>query len=453
MPTTDHPLVLDLGKVTGLSVYEEWKLIEGNENKTFDEFLEELAKLGIDITITDDVEEDNPDAVSSRGVWNALNELGLFDETTRKPWLRIPGSSSVNVHEYSLGDAMAPDPEDPDDQTEDITDWMAETDGVSDSWTLTPDPGDEWHIDNNATAARILRIVLPDDAAVGTRVRVAFSASGEATTCGDPTIVTGGVMLLGETAPASIAAVFIEFTMGKNGWLAVHHYLAATTTPPVQNNTAKIVYSGANRLATNGTTYTTTVTWTGTGGKTANLRTDIFRKFEGIAPFKGWTTSKTGSTVTHTDGQTVTLTANQTLTLYPLYTETGKSVKLGRTTTGTISATGSGSQVTTTTDLGTYTFKPASYASGFKGDAYTITIYGYLNNNNTNHSAHLYYKVDSGSWVELAAAANNSTDTQRKTVSLSGTANHTVSFKGTHTAKSGKASSDYRCYIETMTVK
>lgn len=453
MATTDHPLVMDLGNVRGLSVYEEWLKQEGNEGKSFQEFLEEISNYAIDLNVTEDVEQDNPAVVTSRGVWNKLNELGMFDDGP-KPWNKIPGSSAVAVREYSLGDPIAPDPEDENDDTEDISEWIDSQAGTNNVWTLSPDPGDEWHIDNNATVGRLLRIDLPDAAALGVRVRVVFSASGDAASCADPTIVTGGVILLGETAPSTVAAVAIDFTMGKNGWVAIHHYLAASATPEpvVQNNTAKIVYSGANRSATSGTSYTTTVNWTGTGTKSATLRTDIFRKLCGVAPFRGWTTSKTGSTVTHANGATVSLSAGQTLTLYPLYTETATTVNLGRTTTGTISAKGTGTQITTTTDLGSYTFKPASYASGFKGDAYKIKIYGYLKNKQTQHSAHLYYQIDSGSWVELAAAANNTSDTQIKTVSLSGTANHTISFKGTHTAKTTTASSEYRCYVSQMLV-
>ena len=441
MPTTDHPLLLDLGEVRGLSVYQEWLTIEGNEGKTFQEFLEEIADLGIQIRVTNVVEEDNPDAVSSGGVWDKLYELGLVGGNPSAN----PGSSATSVLGYTLGDPLTPD------EGTDLSPWIDSEEGTNNVWTLSPAPGQEWHVDNGGTAAKALTVALPDDAPFGSRVNVFFRPDGSINECADVTITAGGVVVMGGTAPSTIGGVALECVMSQFGWIVVRHYADGESEATIVTKAAKIVYSGANRASTASTIYTTNVSWTGSAEtKSATLRTDIFRKLYGKAPFRGWTTSKTGSTVTHNDGATVSLSDEQTLTLYPLYSATDVAVNLGKTTDGSITVAANASAKTET--VGTYTFSPTSYVTGFKGEAYNVKIYGYIASEN-NHTSRLQYRIDSGEWTTICERTTaGSSASSTKTASLSGTGSHSVSFRVFQDSGTARCTSTYRCYVSAMTI-
>ena len=415
MATTDHPLVLDLGRVTGKSVFEEWKLVEGNENKTFDDFILELANLGFDINVANVVEEGNENAVSSDGVWNKLAELGLID----KPPQKASGSAATDVLQYSLGSDPAPDEID-------------EAAGVEGVWTISPSEGQEWHIDNAGTAERSLAVVLPDGASVGSRVSVFFRPDNSISECADVTISAGSVLVGGETPPQTIGGVVIEATMGAFGWIVVRHYVEGETEVVIVTKSYQIVYSGANRASTASTSY-------------------IFRKLYGVAPLVGWTPSPSGTSVSYNDGETVSRGGGQTLTLYPLYAATDKSVNLGKTTDGTIqTAAGASSK---TDSVGPYTFNPVSYVPGFKGEPYTIKIYCKISSPN-NHRSYVEAKVDNGNWTLVAdRTAAGSTDDGMVTCNLSGTGSHTIYFRVFQEAGTAICTSTYRCYVSAMTIK
>lgn len=433
MATTDHPLALDLGKVTGLSVFEEWKLIEGNEDKTFDDFLDELADRGYAANVSNVVEQDNWNPVSSGGVWDKLAELGLVDE--RPP--QAEGTPASEVLSYSLGDSPAPEEID-------------SAAGVGGTWTLTPREGQEWHVDNGGTAANALTVALPDGASIGSRVTVFFRPDNSLSECADVTVSAGGVLIGGDETPETVGGVVVEATMSKFGWIVLRHYVAGD--PSIGTNSYRIVYSGANRASTESVSYTSVVSWSdGAATKSATLRTDVFRSLYGIAPFAGWATSPTGTTAAYADGATVSLGDGQTLTLYPLYSATDRAVNLGKTTDGQIStAAGASSK---TESVGSYTFNPASYVSGFAGEAYSIKLYGTISSEN-NHTSRVEYKVDAGSWATLCertAAGSSASDT--KAVQLSGTGSHTIQFRVFQDSGTQACKSTYRCYVSAITVK
>lgn len=445
MATTDHPIVLDLGKVTGLSVYEEWLKQDGNEGKTFQEFLEEIANLGVQINVTDLVEEDNPDAVSSRGVWNKLVELGLIGDERKSP---VSGSAADRVLVYSLGDALAPE------DGEDLTDWIDSAAGTNNIWTVSPEVGQEWHIDNGGHEERGIVLALPPEAATGDRVSLFFRPSGELDECADVTVSAGSVVEMGEAAPNVIGGVSLDCVMSKFGWIVVRHYAEGEEEVVIISRAAKIVYSGANHASQASTTYNTNVTWSGTeetiaSSKSTALRSDIFRKLYNLAPFRGWTTRKTSNTVTHSDGQTVSLVDNQTLTLYPLYTETDKSVRLGVTSEQAIIADeGSGGASKTHT----YTFNPASYIPGFKGEPYKITIYGWVTSGE-NRPSSIKYRFNNGSWANLVSQNGLSTASATKTHDLSGTGSITIKFQVDQAEGHPYAGTNYKCYVNVMKIK
>lgn len=439
MATSDHPLVLDLGRVTGKSVFEEWKLVEGNENKTFDDFIHELADLGFDINVANVVEEDNENAVSSGGVWSKLAELGLLD----KPPKKVPGTAAEDVLQYSLGSDPAPDE----------IDAAAGVEGV---WTLSPSEGQEWHIDNAGAAERSLTVVLPDGASIGSRVSVFFRPDNSIAECADVTISAGGVLVGGETPPQTIGGVVIEATMSAFGWIVVRHYIAGETEVVIVTKTYRIVYSGANRASTASTSYSSVISWSGAEGeipdtKSTALRTDIFRNLYGVAPFVGWTTSPSGTSVSYNDGATVSRGDGQTLTLYPLYASTDKGVNLGQTTDGTIqTAAGASSK---TDSVGPYTFNPASYVSGFNGEPYSIKIYCQIYSGN-DHRSYVQAKVDNGSWVTVCDRTTaKSSDSGTTVCPLSGTGSHTVYFRVFQEAGTKICTSKYQCYVSAMTIK
>lgn len=365
MATTDHPLVIDLGKVRGLSAYEQWLTIEGNEGKSFDDFLRYLASLiGLDIDTTDTVTEGDTALITSGGVWTALRNLGLFDEDGG-------GSAhAASAKSYVLGDQITPA------DGEDLSPWISASGSV---WTLAPNEGQEWFIRNGGDTSRTLTVSLPDSAMLGAHIRVHFEPSGSAT-CSEITIQSGGMKLFGEATPATIGGVTLFCTMGEAGWVVIRHYATNSTGPVATERHARIVYSGANRSATASTSYTATVAWTGDAAtKTSTLRKDIFRKLYNTASFRGWTTSKTGTSVVYADGATVTVSDNQTLTLYPLYTESATVVSAaadalwGGTTAGT--------REFFQTAL---TFKPSSYISGFKEGTVKVRVWGQVRAEN-NH--------------------------------------------------------------------
>ena len=242
--------------------------------------------------------------------------------------------------------------------------------------------------------------------------------------------------------------------MSKYGWIVIRHYASGSETATIVTKTASIVYSGANHASLASSTYKTNVAWSGdpstiASTKSATLRTDVFRKLYGTANFRGWTNSKTGTTVTHADGATVSLSNGQTLTLYPLFSSTDVNVNLGKTTEGAISTEAGASAKTET--IGTYTFKPGSYVSNFKGEAYKIKIYGTIRSEN-NHISRLEYNVDSGSWTTLCSQSGSSSGSDTKVVSLSGTGSHTVAFRAYQDSGSQRCKSYFRCYISKMTI-
>lgn len=445
MATTDHPLVLDLGEVRGMSVYEEWKTIEGNEDKTFQEFLEYMADLGIQINITNVVQEGSGDAVTSGGVWDKLVELGLIGGGTDAN----PGSPASAILAYTLGDALSPE------GGVDVSAWIDSAAGTDNVWTLSPDAGQEWHIDNGGTEARTLSVTLPDEAPFGSRIVVFFRPDGSIHECEDVTVTSGGSVVMGEAAPTTIGGVALECTMSRFGWIIVRHYADGSTSATIVTKSAAIVYSGANRASTASQSYTTNVSWSGESGsisstKSATLRTDVFRKLYNKANFRGWTTNSTGTTVTHADGATVSLSDAQTLTLYPLYSATDVAVNFGKTTDGQISTEANASAKTV--DVGPYTFNPANYVSGFKGEAYSIKIYCQIYSEN-NHRSYVQAKVDNGNWVTVCDRSTaESSDSGTTVCPLSGTGSHTVYFRVYQEPGTQRCVSTYRCYVSAMTI-
>lgn len=234
--------------------------------------------------------------------------------------------------------------------------------------------------------------------------------------------------------------------------MAVKKTIIGPCTPlgAIGTPTATIVYSGANRKGTESTSYTTTVTPDANGDLKATLRTDIFRKLYNLAPFKGWTTSKTGTTVNYSNGATVTLTNGQTLTLYPLYTATDKTVNLGKTSATTISTTAGGSNVT---QNNSFTFTISSYISGYKaGDSYTFYVYGQISSSQGGRS-YVQYSINSttayGTLGDRSTAGQSSSSTKNHTTSV---ASITFRTRAVQTAGSGARSSTYKAYITKITI-
>ena len=224
------------------------------------------------------------------------------------------------------------------------------------------------------------------------------------------------------------------------------------TLYPVYYADAKIVYSGANRKGTASTSYTQTVHATSTGSYSATLNKTYFRKLYSLAPFKGWTTTKSTSasvTQNYADGASVTLTEGQTLTIYPIYTATDKAINYGQTTDAKITTTAGGSDATANKS---YTVTMSSYASGYTaGDPYNLTVYGYLDNHNST-TTHMYYSKDSTT-VNTSLATKTGTGTASGTKAVSGTtAAPVIRFRITLAAGSGARISYYKCYISKITI-
>lgn len=223
------------------------------------------------------------------------------------------------------------------------------------------------------------------------------------------------------------------------------------TLYPVYYEDAKIVYSGANRGSTSSTSYTTTVHASSTGVyATQTLRKDIFRKLYNLAPFKGWTTTKSTSasvTQNYADGASVTLTEGQTLTIYPIYTATDKAVNQGQTSNITVSTSAGGSDKSTTKS---FTTTVSSYVSGYTaGDPYTVHVYGYASSGNSG-TFRTSYKLNSGSYVTIVSVSGTS-NSATKTFNNS-VASFTITYQFYCKAGSGNRKGTYKGYVSKITI-
>ena len=206
----------------------------------------------------------------------------------------------------------------------------------------------------------------------------------------------------------------------------------------------------ANRKGTASTSYTQTVHATSTGSYSATLNKTYFRKLYNLAPFKGWTTTKSTSasvTQNYADGASVTLTEGQTLTIYPIYTATDKSVNHGQTSDITVSTTAGGSDKSTTKS---FTTTVSSYVSGYTaGDPYTVHVYGYASSGNSG-TFRTSYKVGSGSYVTIVSVSN-STNNATKTFNNS-VASFTITYEFYCKAGSGNRKGTYKGYVSKITI-
>lgn len=398
---------LDLGSVFGLSAYELWLTIEGNEGKTIEEFWEWLRS-GL-VNITDAVEEGNPDVVTSNGVWvfvtNLINQLKGEQESGQGETVN---SNILDICVYSLRDPLEVTQDD--EVVYDYTDRLsseeveAPVSGESDgeyAWTLTPLPGQSWIIDNACHEDDTLEIELPDGAPIGSRIDVSFVATkdGDAdTTCSDVAISGTGVLVTLDEAPESIKGIIMSCTMGKYGWQVERHYIDSEQHV-VKKPSITVIYSGNNYKATADRNYTTT--YTGTAGQSTvsfTPRTDIFQNLYG-SPRIGWTTQINGRTA-----QTISAQADGTvLTLYPVYQTTSGGSSLAIVTRSDATAIAKWSSNTNRypyadTNRGPergpvypgtngylQRWKPSSYISGFKESTVKaqVTIWANVNNNDS----------------------------------------------------------------------
>ena len=194
------------------------------------------------------------------------------------------------------------------------------------------------------------------------------------------------------------------------------------TLYPVYYADAKIVYSGANRKGTASTSYTQTVHATSTGSYSATLNKTYFRKLYNLAPFKGWTTTKSTSasvTQNYADGASVTLTEGQTLTIYPIYTATDKAVNQGQTSNITVSTSAGGSDKSTTKSGNSGTFRTS-------------------------------YKLNSGSYVTIVSVSGTS-NSATKTFNDS-VASFTITYQFYCKAGSGDRKGTYKGYVSKITI-
>lgn len=222
------------------------------------------------------------------------------------------------------------------------------------------------------------------------------------------------------------------------------------TLYPVYYADAKIVYSGANRKGTASTSYTQTVHATSTGSYSATLNKTYFRKLYNLAPFKGWTTTKSTSasvTQNYADGASVTLTEGQTLTIYPIYTATDKAVNQGQTSNITVSTSAGGSDKSTTKS---FTTTVSSYVSGYTaGDPYTVHVYGYASSGNSG-TFRTSYKLNSGSYVTIVSVSGTS-NSATKTFNDS-VASFTITYQFYCKAGSGNRKGTYKGYVSKITI-
>ena len=221
------------------------------------------------------------------------------------------------------------------------------------------------------------------------------------------------------------------------------------TIYPVYYADAKIVYSGANRKVTNGTTYTQTVHATSTGSYATTTNNTYFRKLYNLAPFAKWNTNTSGTGTNYNGGASITLSEGQTLTLYPVYTATSKTVNLGETSDRTVSST--------TSSAGSYskayTFTISNYLSGYTaGDSYTYQLYGKIYEGNSGTYRN-YYKIGSGSEVTLVSGTGTAGNTTTNTKNLTGsTASISLTFHFTVSKGSAAKSGKFQAYVKTITV-
>jgi hypothetical protein len=216
------------------------------------------------------------------------------------------------------------------------------------------------------------------------------------------------------------------------------------TIYPVYYADAKIVYSGANRKVTNGTTYTQTVHATSTGSYSATLNKTYFRKLYNKATFKGWTkTNSTSATVTqnYSDGATVSLTEGQTLTIYPIYNKNTTSLTLGQT---------SNLDVNSTTTNKTYTFTTSSYISGYTaGDPYTINIYGYVSDHNNGTSSNVKVSLAGASATTVCNGKGTASSTNSATITSATKTAASMSVKFTFYSSKH---SEFKGYVSGVTI-
>lgn len=387
--------------------------------------------VAVNLNLTNAVEQGNEKAVTSDGVWSKLNELGL-----------LTPPETADTFQYTLGDSTTPE------GGIDVSDWIDDSGAATNNWILSPDASQNWHIDNGGTVGRGLTVALPQQADVGAHIAVFFRPSGQASTCADVTI-SNNVMVVGDATPETIGGVTLECTMSAFGWIVERHY--AITAAPATTYTAKIIYSGANRKATGKTSFTETVTWTDTddSARTKTLSTSYFRRLCGKAPFKGWTTSKTGNTVIYADGATVTLNPNQTLTLYPLYEATSVAVNLGMTSTFSFTIPAKGGDRTERHK--NFVFKPTDAIPGFCGDKYKLEIYGYVYTGNHKY-CEVGYSIGTGEDKRIAYTDGLTASNATVTIEKEGSSNLTFNFYGF--AKDGTAAvtASFKAYVKSMTI-